>query len=71
MSNLNFLSSITDRHRSDVKDWWYAFKKEQERISALFSQNSSESFDLLACMNENVSHINENIMWEFGPGIKK
>ena len=52
-----------------INDWWDEFSRRQSDIISLF-KNEVE-WDLAAWIQENLQKINQDLMWEFGPGIEK
>lgn len=62
---------ISPEQKAAVKAWWKAFTKDQHRIDALLTGKDDNTIDLVSWMNGHLHHIDQNIMWEFGPGRKK
>jgi hypothetical protein len=52
-----------------IDAWWRAFQNKSKDISALFSRKSE--WDLPAWMEEHFHAIHPQIMWEYGPALKK
>lgn len=51
-----------------IDSWWQAFAQTAPEIARVFSRQSS--IDLPRWMNEHLSVIHPEIMWEFGPGLR-
>jgi hypothetical protein len=52
-----------------VDAWWQAFAANCAEIQRVFKSQSK--FDLVAFMRRALSTIDDRIMWEFGPGVKR
>ncbi len=63
--------NISSEQKLAVKAWWKAFDKDQRLISDSYKGRVKEPLDIPAWMNQYLHPIDKDIMWEFGPGIKK
>ena len=54
------------RKLEDIDAWWTEFRRRTDDLKQLFLARSE--WDLPAWMNEFLKPIDENLMWEFGPG---
>lgn len=52
-----------------VDAWWQAFAANCVEIQRVFKSQSK--FDLVAFMRRALNTIDDRIMWEFGPGVKR
>ena len=62
---------ISPDQKLAVTKWWQAFETDQTRICDFFSGTTNTPMDISAWMDENLHNIDADIMWEFGPGLKK
>jgi hypothetical protein len=62
---------ITHDQELAVDAWWQAFKRDQIKICDFFNGVTNIHMDIPALMEESLQSIDYNIMWEFGPGLKK
>ncbi len=52
-----------------IDNWWRAFAAQRPKLEALFAGQGDE-WDLPAWMHEHLQSIDDNLMWEFGPGCQ-
>jgi hypothetical protein len=50
-----------------IDDWWHAFQGKATQLEALFKKE--EQWDLPKWMYDHLGAVDENIAWEFGPGV--
>lgn len=62
---------ISPEQRAAVEAWWQAFSKDQHLICDTFNGEKDTAIDISAWMHCHLSNIDNDLMWEFGPGIEK
>jgi hypothetical protein len=55
--------------RSRIDSWWKAFSTHADEITTLFAKHGS--FDLPAFMDKHLKAIHPDLMWEYGPAVRK
>ncbi|MGI4851855.1 MAG: hypothetical protein ACRYGR_07935 [Janthinobacterium lividum] len=62
---------ISDYQKLAIEFWWQAFEKDQNKISDSFNPTLENNFNISSWMQEHLQNIDDDIMWEFGPGLQK
>jgi hypothetical protein len=70
LQNTSFKSISNDREMA-IQQWWDTFESNEGKINSYFIGDGHSDFDLPLWVQQNLQVINSDIMWEFGPGLKK
>src|SRR5262245_21347560 len=67
---VNFLRISSEQKRA-VTLFWESFDRDQNQLYDCFNGTKKEKIDIPAWMEEHLKPVDQDIMWEFGPGLEK
>lgn len=62
---------ISSAQKLAVEAWWQAFERDQAKICDFFNGVANSPMDISDWMKQHLNNIDIDLMWEFGPGLKK
>jgi len=63
--------SVSPEQKLAVENWWQTFDNDQIKLCDFYNGGTKMPIDIPAWMDKHLHAIDKDIMWEFGPGLKK